>query len=154
MATDAWAGAGAVITTGGAEAVVIITGGPGAAATAAGKLSLDSLIAIHCPGDRRMTATRTGRANAARPVQPPEYRWVRYRWRSAEPHLDRDPDQVRMILGAELLLQQRGGVGHRLVGNLQRIGDFDDLVAAAKQPQDFQLARRHLRRRIGLDRSP
>jgi hypothetical protein len=106
MATDIWAAAGAATTTGGAEAVVIITGGPGAAVTAiTDKYSLDSLIVIHCPGDTRMTATRTGRALAARPVQPPEYRWVRYRWRSAEPHLDRDPDQVRMILGAELLLE-------------------------------------------------
>ena len=43
MATDAWAAAGAATTTDGAEAVVIITGGPGAAVTVAGKLSLDSL---------------------------------------------------------------------------------------------------------------
>lgn len=70
---------------------------------------------------------KNGRAHAARPVQPPMRRG-----RSAEPHLHRDPDQVRVILGAELLLEQRGGVGHRLVGNLQRIGDFDDLVAAAQ----------------------
>jgi hypothetical protein len=34
---------------------------------------------------------------------------------SIQPHLHRDPDQVRMILGAKLLLEQRGGVGHRLV---------------------------------------
>jgi hypothetical protein len=60
MATDIWAAAGAATTTGGAEAVVIITGGPGAAVTAiTDKYSLDSLIVIHCPGDTRMTATRT-----------------------------------------------------------------------------------------------
>ena len=79
----------------------------------------------------RVAPTRRGRFSLPNTVRS------ECRWRSAEPHLDRDPDQVGMILGAELLLEQRGGVGHRLVGNLQRIGDFDDLVTAAKQPQDF-----------------
>ena len=101
----------------------IITGGTGAAATTSiaitDKPSLNSPSSSHCPGDRQIAA--------ARPVQPSDGRQ-----RSAEPHLHRDPDQVRMILGAELLLEQRGGVGHRLVGNLQRIGDFDDLVATAQ----------------------
>jgi hypothetical protein len=42
-----------VITTDGAEAVVIITDGPGAAVTAiTDKLSLDSLIVIPLPGDK------------------------------------------------------------------------------------------------------
>src|SRR5215213_2878683 len=140
--------------TGGADTT---TAGPGAAATTSiaitDRNSLDSLIVSHCPAicelrrQERVAPTRRGRFSLPN-ADGGEYRWV-----SAEPHLDRDPDQVRMILGAELLLEQRSGVCHRLVGNLQRIGDFDDLVAAAKQPQDFQLARRHLRGRIGLDRS-
>ena len=108
-----------------------ITGGTGAAVITSiaitAKPSLDSPSSSHCPGEARIAAARTGRAHAARPVQ-----LLDGRQRSAEPHLHRDPDQVRMILGAELLLEQRGGVGHRLVGNLQRIGDFDDLVAAAR----------------------
>ena len=58
-----------------------------------------------------------------------------------------------MVLGADLLLEQRGGVGDRLVGNLQRIGDFGDLVAAAQQPKNFQLARCHLGRRICVNAS-
>src|SRR4051794_13237206 len=41
---------------------------------------------------------------------------------SAQPHLDRDPYQVGMVLGAELLLQQRGGVGDGFVGNIEGIG--------------------------------
>src|SRR6185436_18683612 len=120
MATAIWAAAGAVTTTDGAEAVVIITDGPGAAVITitATKPSLDSRSSSHCPGDTRIAAARTGRAHTARPVQ----RSPNDRARSAEPHLHRDPDQVGMILGAELLLEQRGGVGHRLVGNLQRIG--------------------------------
>src|SRR5215216_6200280 len=70
MATDIWAAAGAVTTTGGAEAVVIITDGPGAAVTAiTDKPSLDSPSSSHCPGDARIAAARTGRAHAARPVQ-------------------------------------------------------------------------------------
>src|SRR5215216_512890 len=78
MATDIWAAAGAVTTTGGAGAVVIITDGPGAAVTAiTDKPSLDSPSSYHCPGDARIAAARTGRAHAARPVQPPECRWVR-----------------------------------------------------------------------------
>ena len=69
---------------------------------------------------------------------------LEFRRNSAQPHLDSDPDQVRMVLGPEFLLEQGRGVGDGLVGNLQRIGDLDDLVAAAQQPQNFQLARRHL----------
>ena len=41
-----------------------------------------------------------GRAHAARPVQ----RSPNGRARSAEPHLHRDPDQVRIILGADFCL--------------------------------------------------
>ena len=51
---------------------------------------------------------------------------------SAEPHLDGDPNQVRMAFGAELLLEQGRNVGHGLVGNLQHIGDCDDLFAPAQ----------------------
>lgn len=47
-------------------------------------------------------------------------------------HFDRDAYQVGMVLCAELLLQQRGGVGDGLVGDIKRIGDFGDLVAAAE----------------------
>jgi hypothetical protein len=109
-----------------------IMGGTGAAATTGiaiiDKLSLDSLIVIPLPGRQANCSGANGsRPRKARPVQ----RAPDGSARSAEPHLHRDPDQVRMILGAELLLEQRGGVGHRLVGNLERIGDFDDLVAAA-----------------------
>ena len=46
-----------------------------------------------------------------------------------------------MVLGAEFLLEQRGGVGDGLVGDAERVGDLDDLVAAAQQPQDLQLPR-------------
>lgn len=44
---------------------------------------------------------------------------------------DGDANQVRMILRPELLLQQRRCVGDCLVGNIQRIGDLDDPIAAA-----------------------
>jgi hypothetical protein len=109
-----------------------ITGGTGAVVTTSivttDKASLGSLIVIPIARTiKRIAAARTGRAHMARPVQPPPDADG-----SAESHLHRDPDQIRMILGAELLLEQRGGVGHRLVGNLQRIGDFDDLVATAQ----------------------
>ena len=114
----------------------IITGGPGAAATTSiattDRPSLDSRSPFHCPGERELqrqerVAPRGAAGSAIRELQD-----LRFSRRSAEAHLHRDPDQVRMILGAELLLEQRGGIGHRLVGNLQRIGDFDDLVAAAQ----------------------
>lgn len=45
---------------------------------------------------------------------------------------DGDADQVRVVFRAELLLQQRRRVGHRLVGNFQRVSDLRDLVAAAE----------------------
>ena len=66
MATAIWAAAAAVTTTDGAEAVVIITDGPGAAVTTStattDKHSLDSLSSSHCPGDTRIAAAGTGRA--------------------------------------------------------------------------------------------
>ena len=52
--------------------------------------------------------------------------------KSAQFHFGGDPDQVRMVLGPEFLLEQGSGVRYRFVRNLQRIGDFDDLVAAAQ----------------------
>src|SRR4051812_1981157 len=135
----------------------ITTAGTGAAVTTStaitDRFSLDSRSPPIARATR-MAAMRTGRATEARPVQQgTQKRSAPTSTRSAELHLHRDADQIRMVLGAELLLEQRGGVGHRLVGNLQRIGDFDDLVATAEQPQDFQFARSHLRCRIGLDRS-
>lgn len=88
----------------------------------------------HCPGEDEFLAV-IGRACQRNRSIP--------RW-SAQPHLDRDPYQIGMILGPELLLEQRGRVGDRLVGDVEGVGDFDDLVAAAEQSQDFQLARTHL----------
>ena len=106
-------------------------GGTGAGATISivttDKASLDSRSPSHCPGEREWQRRERSRL-PARPVQ----RAPNGRARSAEFHLHRDPDQIRVILGAELLLEQRSGVCDRLVGNLQRIGDFDDLVAAAQ----------------------
>ena len=137
---------GAAMATGTCTgAAVIITAGTGAAVTTSTAItdsfSLDSRPPSHCPGERGWQRFERV-APQARPVQRASGQ--RTQARSAELHLHRDPDQIRMILGAELLLEQRGGVGYRLVGNLQRIGDFDDLVATAEQPQDFEFARRHL----------
>ena len=82
--------------------------------------------------------TAAGEKSAA---APNDWRgaWLREAAASAlvDSQFDGDADQVRVILRPELLLQQRRRVGHRLVGNFQRVGDLGDLVAAAEQPQDF-----------------
>jgi hypothetical protein len=123
------------------EDAVIITDGIGAAVTTSGVTIAVIIIsgvfavfafATHCPGEKRMAAMRTGRALKARPVQPALNGDLEFGRNSAQPHLNGDPDQVRMVLGAEFLLEQGRGVGDGLVGNLQRIGDFDDLVATAQ----------------------
>ena len=133
------------ITTAGAGAVVITTAG--AAATIAVTDTTDTRSVIF-PGRMR---SGHGERNWS-----PAVDWFLCCWWQMraylKPHFDRDADQVGMILGAELLLQQRRRVGDRLVGNLQGVGDLDDLVAAAEQPQDFQLARRSFAKRVGLDR--
>ena len=126
-ATTAVDTAVAVTITDGTEAAVTTEG----TTIAAGKAFAGFAFRhSHCPDDRRIVATRTVAPSRRGRFSDPTVNDAARR--SAEPHLHRDPDQVRVILGAELLLEQRGGVGHRLVGNLQRIGDFDDLVAAAQ----------------------
>src|SRR4051794_19687713 len=103
------------------------------------------LSSIHCPDES--TQWRRGRSRReARPVQ-----FAATARQSAQLHFDSYPYQIGMILGAEFLLQERGDVGYGLVGNTERIGDLNDLVAAAQQTQDFQFACGHLRSRVGLD---
>ena len=125
MATGTCTGDAAIITAGTEVAVTTST-----AIIITDRFSLDSRSPPHCPGEREWQrfervapSSAAGSAGIERTASSA---------RSAELHLHRDPDQIRMVLGAELLLEQRGGVGHRLVGNFQRIGDFDDLVAAAQ----------------------
>ena len=133
----AWAAvAGGTITVG-AGVAGTITAGVITVVTTETLIRRVLLSSIHCPDESRHR--RYGRSRRqARPVQLPARPT-----RSAQLHLHRDPNQVGMVLGAEFLLQQRGGVGHGLVGNIERVGDFDDFVAATQQTQDFQFARRH-----------
>lgn len=49
---------------------------------------------------------------------------------SVHPDFHRDADQVGMVLGPELLLEQGRGVGDGLVRDAERLSDLDDLVAA------------------------
>ena len=138
--------ADAAIITVGAEGAVIITDGTEAAVTTSG-VGKPSLCSLSSPIARAKADSSD--ANGSRPQGAAgsaglELGRSEFRRSSAQPHLDGDPDQVRMVLGPEFLLEQGRGVGDGLVGNLQRIGDLDDLVAAAQQPQNFQLARRHL----------
>src|SRR5947209_1476915 len=108
MVTDIWAAADAVTITVGEEAAVTAT-------IITGKSSLPPPIArAKSELQRRERVAPSGRG-----------RFCEFRGSSAQPHLDRDPDQVRMILGAELPLEQGRGVGNGLVGDVQRVGDFD-----------------------------
>jgi hypothetical protein len=120
MVTAIWAAAGTgTITAGAAVADIIMAG----ATIAKQRFRSEFALAISLPG--RGQIPDEDRSRAARPVNFLVSRW------SAQPHLDRDPYKIRMIFGPELLLEQRGCVGDRLVGDAQGVGDFDDLVAAA-----------------------
>ncbi|TWI31814.1 hypothetical protein IQ15_00129 [Bradyrhizobium yuanmingense] len=88
------------------------------------------------PGQRRRRSV--GRTAASR-----SSRFGRWR-KSVHSDFHCDPDQVGMVLGAKLLLEQGRGVGDRLVGDAERLGDLDDLVAASEQAKNFELPRRHL----------
>ena len=114
-----------VTATSSIEDAVTITDGTGAAATTStgttAVIVIDGAFAgfafvTHCPGDARMQ--RGGRVAPSR-----RGRFSRHRHEeaassgrsSAQPHLDGDTDQVRMVLGAEFLLEQRRGVGNGFV---------------------------------------
>jgi len=56
------------------------------------------------------------------------------------------------FLAPSFCFSKRRRVGNRLIGYSKRLGDLDNLVAARQQPQYFEFARRHLRRRTGADR--
>src|SRR5262245_54156827 len=62
--------------------------------------------------------------------------------------LDRQPDQVAGPLEAQLLLELAAGVGHRLVGDAERLRDAGQALALAEQPQDLGLARRQVLQRL------
>jgi hypothetical protein len=52
---------------------------------------------------------------------------------SAEVHLDRDADKIRVVFRARLLLEQRSGVGGGFVEDAERIGYFGYLVASSEK---------------------
>src|SRR3954469_21218573 len=102
---------------------------------------------FHCPGesDHNFPAINELAASSYAASSAPTL---------AKAHFDRDADEIGVVLGADLLLEQRRGVRNGLVGDTERRSDLDDLVAPPQQPQDLQLARADLARRICLDRSP
>ena len=53
--------------------------------------------------------------------------------------LDRESDQVGVAASIHLLLEKRGRIGHRLVGDIERVRDFRDFSPLRQQPDDFQL---------------
>ena len=125
----------------GLEVAVTITDGIGAAATTSTGITavtVISRVSLYSPSSpiartmREWQRCERSRPQGAAGSAGIELESLDFRRSSAQPHLDGDPDQVRMVLGAELLLEQGRGIGDGLVGNLQRIGDFDDLVAAAQ----------------------
>jgi hypothetical protein len=115
----------ATIMDGTGDAVIIMDGIAAAATTSTGTTAViviidrvfaESAFRHPLPGRCADTAMRPGRALKARPVQrAPIQGSASSESSSAQPHLDGDPDQVRMVLGAEFLLEQGCGVGNGLV---------------------------------------
>jgi len=114
----------ATIMDGTGDAAIITDGTVAAATTSTGTTAvivIDGAFAgfafvTHCPGDARMQ--RGGRVAPSRRGRFSRHRHgeaANSRRSSAQPHLDGDPDQVRMVLGAEFLLEQRRGVGNGFV---------------------------------------
>ena len=56
-----------------------------------------------------------------------------------------------MVSCAEFLLEDGRGIGDRFVGNIESVGDFDDLASLAQQPKNFEFPGSHGSRRIGPD---
>lgn len=119
----------ATIMVGTGDAAIIMDGTAAAAITSTGTTAviviiIDEVFAAsafvpHCPDDvlmprcEQVAPSRRGRFSRHRsealPVEESS------KGSSAQPHLDGDPDQVRMVLRAEFLLEQGCGVGHGLV---------------------------------------
>ena len=57
---------------------------------------------------------------------------------------DRDPDQIGGSREAELVLHMAAIIRHGLVAEADRIGDLQQTVAFAKEPENFEIAARQL----------
>ena len=58
--------------------------------------------------------------------------------------LDRDPDQVGSSRKAELVLYVAAIIRHGLVAEADRIGDLQQAVAFAEEPENLQVAARQI----------
>jgi hypothetical protein len=100
---DIWAAAAEAIITDGAE---------DAAITTAGAIAISDLcLRQSLPGRRRSALFQTGRSHGRGLFRF----WNDEGHALAQTHLDRDPDQVGVVFCPQLLLQQGGSIGNRLV---------------------------------------
>jgi hypothetical protein len=58
--------------------------------------------------------------------------------------LDRDPDQIGSSRKAELVLYVAAIIRHGLVAEADRIGDLQQAVAFAEEPENLQVAARQI----------
>ena len=106
MVAATWAVADADIIMAGAGAVAITTAGAAVAATGTIVTTKPGLCHLPRTNEIGTTAKGTGRTS----VRP-----VSFAVGLTQPHLDRDANQVGMVLRSELLLQQRRRVRNGLV---------------------------------------